>query len=153
MVRCMKTAGKFTCCEETNHWAGRIGNLSSAAGHGYFILNHDLYPAVFDNDVVVIDRAFFGGKTGAVGHIESPAVKVAFDDLSIQPRIGERVTLVRAKILDGVEFTADVEKRKLRPVLQLNGGPAAGRDGLDLSYGYRAPGAFWLIPVLVLTHL
>ena len=80
-------------------------------------LNQYLDPAVFDDDGVVIDRAFFGCEAGAAGHIEAPAVKIAFDNVSVQPRIGEREALVRAKILDGVEFAADIEKRKLGPVL------------------------------------
>jgi hypothetical protein len=42
--------------------------------------------------------------------------QIAFDDIAVKPRIGERISFVRAEIFDGVEFSADVKKRDFRAV-------------------------------------
>jgi len=65
--------------------------------------NRDLDPTVLDPHFIAFDRAFLFGKTFAGADVEPPAVEVAFDDIAVKPRIGERIAFVRAEVFDGVE--------------------------------------------------
>jgi hypothetical protein len=73
------------------------------------------------------------GEAFAVSDIEAPTVEVAFDDVAVNSRIGQRVAFVRTEIFDGVVFSADVEEGDLVAVLELDGRAAAFRQRADLA--------------------
>ena len=98
-----------------------------------FQLNQNLYPAVFNNDFIGFERAAFFGKTFARGDVKAPAVQVAFDDLAVKARIGERIAFVRAEIFDRRKLSIDVKKRDFLAVLELDGRAAPRRNGFRLS--------------------
>ncbi len=74
-----------------------------------FLLNLELDQTVLDIYLVTFNRTSFFRKTFAGANIEAPGVEVAFDDISVEARIGERVGFVRAEIFDGVESSADIK--------------------------------------------
>jgi TonB family protein len=80
-------------------------------------LNQNFNHSVFNRDFVRFNRAIRRRKTRPAADIEAPAVKVAFDDVSVKPRIGKRIAFVRAEIFDGVKFPIHVKKRNFRAVL------------------------------------
>lgn len=52
----------------------------------------------------------------AAADVEAPAVKVAFDNTSIQSRVGKRIAFVRTEIFDGMKMAVYVIKGDLGAV-------------------------------------
>lgn len=105
-------------------------------------LNDNFNPPVFNRHFVSFNLASVG-QTLAGANVEAPAVPVAFDGVAAEVAIGERRSLVRAKVLNGVKLSVYVVERQLRAVQKLDGCAATGRhlfgatDGDDLPFTLR----------------
>ncbi len=105
-------------------------------------LNANFNPAVFNHHFVSFNRASVGYAL-AGADIEAPTVPVALDGVAAEVAVGERRSLVRTKILDGVKLSVYVVERQLRAVQQLDGCAATGRhifystDGGNLPFTLR----------------
>src|SRR5947207_6397811 len=96
--------------------------------HSAFIIQTSdsyLYPAVFDDDLVGLDRLGGAVEAGAGAHVEAPAVPVALDCVAAELAVGEGRALVRTEVLDGVKLPADVVECQLPAARQLDRRAAA----------------------------
>ena len=128
-VQCPKVRPRV---RDFGHWTLDFGLVSDS----YF------NPAVLNNYFVSFNRASVGYAL-AGANIEAPAVPVALDGVAAEMSVGERRSLVRTKILDGVKLSVYVVERQFRAVLELDGCAATGRhifystDGGDLPFTLR----------------
>lgn len=105
-------------------------------------LNDNFNPPVLNNYFVSFNRASVGHAL-ASADIEAPAVPVALDGVAAEVAVGERRSLMRTKVLDGIKLSVYVVERQLRAVLQLDSCATTGRhifyptDGGDLSLTLR----------------
>lgn len=119
-----------------------------------FLLHTNLNPSILNRDVVTFNRRALCGKTLAAADVEEPPVQIAFDDVAVQTRIGERITFVRAEIFDGAKLTVDIEQSDFRAAREFYSGAASRRDRLGLPDGNRFSFALRLSLVSVmLAHI
>lgn len=93
------------------------------------MLNLNLDESVFDDDGIGFD-ADAVGQSFSGAYVEAPAVQAAFDHVATETTIGQRRSLVRAEIFDGVKFAVDVVKGQFRSVQQFDGRAASHRHVL-----------------------
>ena len=102
-------------------------------------LSNYFYQIAFDNNFVRFDRAVFLCQTLTASHVETPAVKVAFDYVSFETGICHRVSLMRTKVFDRVKIPFDIKKRDFAPILKFHRRAASRRNRIFSPDSYLFP--------------